>query len=495
VTSTTTNENERGIDMKKFWTRWRAKRRESTLVATARGQYERLQPGSVEANRMLSGDGLLITGVLAAITLVVSAARRTMAQLVRDHDRAINAITSLRLQLTQLPDRLHIVLPAGPGRPDEIDSVEAPGGKSPRGGGGLLRRVKVRKRHGLDIFGDAITTSAAKVEHDALGERIGDDAAGGITRHRHHVATGWHWAVRALLFFDVLALMTLTLKLENVSTDLSAWQEQTFDQAQRLATATAFALFAALTVGVFAHLVGGLTYRHIHRATDIEGRPTSWRYLIGGWSLLGGLSILMGVTIFVRLHHEASATNSGGSVGTCVALLIGICGILAPPAVALVEAMDSSPEVQRRSALARIVHGANHDEQLLGRSIDGHHRALSAIVTEAELLIEETTCAVDHERLVAHQAILTLRTEYGRTGEYVASIAYSERNGGFLADYDHTVQMKPLHDGLARMRAAVVPEADEGQDTAGERVPAPIAPLPTAPTWADGEGGGESPAA
>jgi len=480
--------------MKKFWTRWRAKRRESTLVATARGQYERLRPGSVEANRLLSGDGLLITGVLAAIALVVSAARRTMAQLVRDHDRSINAITSLRLQVAQLPERLHIVLPAAAGKPDEIDSVEAPGGKSRRGGG-LLRRIKVRKRHGLDIFGDAITTSAAKVEHDELGERINDDAAQGVTRHRHHVATGWQWAVRALLFFDVLALMTLTLKLENVSTDLAAWQEQTFDQAQRLATAIAFALFAALTVGVFAHLVGGHTYRHIHRATDIEGRPTSWRYLIGGWSLLGGLSILMGVTIFVRLHHEASATNSGGSVGTCVALLIGICGILAPPAVALVEAMDSSPEVQRRSALARIVHGANHDEQMLSRSIDGHHRALSAIVTEAELLIEETTCAVDHERLAAHQAILTLRTEYGHTGEYVASIAYPERDGGFLADYDHAVQMKPLHDGLARMRAAVVPEADEGPDDDVEQPPAPVAPLPTTPNWTDDEGGDESPAA
>ncbi|MEN4476189.1 hypothetical protein [Mycolicibacterium cosmeticum] len=462
------------------------------LIATARGQYERLQPGSVDANRLLSGDGLLITGVLAAIFHVVAGARRTMARLGREHDASITAITSLRLQLTQLPERLHIVLPAGPGKPEELDSVEQPGGKSRKGRGGLLRRIDVRKSHGLNIYGDAVTTTAAAGEHARLTQRIEGDAKQGITRHGHHVAPAWRWAARAVLFFDVLALLTLTLKLENVSTDVVAWQEQTFDQFQRLATAIGFALFAAFTVGVVAHFVGGPTYRYLHRETDVAADAMSRRYLIGAWSLLVALSILMGVTIFVRLHHEAGATNSGGSVGTCVALLIGTCGILAPLAVALVEAMDTSPEVQRRSALARILHGANHDEQMLARSIDRHHANLAALVTEAESLIEETTCAVDRERLAAHQAILTLRTEYGRTGEYVASIAYPERDGGFLADYDHAVQMKPLHDGLARMRAATPPAEPSGGD---EQPSVPVAPLPTATAWLHDAEGGATPAA
>jgi hypothetical protein len=436
------------------------------LIDTAREQVSRLDPGSLEAGRMLHGEALIITGVLDAIMRLVSVAWNKMEGLAERHSAAISDIAALRAQLTQIPDRRHIVAPAHRGKPHQLESAEEPS-KASRYVGGFISRMRSPRVVPADaVFGDAVTTTQAGAEHAELGARIAADDAEGETRHHHHVARIWQWAARAVLFFDVVALSTLTIKLENMSLDPAIWQQQFPEQLQKLLVAVCFALFGATVVAVLSHHVGAETWRYIHRTSPLlDARGHGKRYLIAGWAVLAALSLLMGAAILTRLQHEAAGSHTSGSVAVCVALVIGLSGVLAPLAVALVEAMHSSPEVLRRTALARIVQAANHDEQALGRQIGGQQAEMVELVAAGERLLADILRRVDAERLPAHQAILMLRTSHGYAGEYAAVIRYPEPDTGFLADLDHWRQLKPLAELLNRMRSSTPALPDSAEDS------------------------------
>ena len=440
-----------------------ARRRRSVLIDTANKQVSRLT-GDLEAGRMLHGEALIITGVLAAIARIVSAAFHKLEALARQHGAAQSDIHELRKQLAQLPERQHVVAPAHCRKPRQLASAKEPG-KARHFVGAFISRMRTPRVVPTDaVYGDAVSTANALTEHTELSARIAADDAEGDTRHHHHVARIWRWAARAVLFFDVVALSTLTIKLENVSLDRDVWQQQLPEQLQRLLTATCFALFGAMVVAVLSHQVGAHTWRYIHRSSpllDCGGR--SKRILIGAWAALCVLSLLVGAAIFARLQHEAAGSHTGGSVAWCVALVIGISGIFAPPTVAIVEAMHSSPEVLRRAALARIVQAANHDEHALQRQVCARQVQMAEIVQAAERLVADTYRSVDAERLPAHQAILMMRASHGYAGEYAAAIRYPNADNGFLADLEHRGQLKPLAELVDRMRSttAVLPRGGE----------------------------------
>lgn len=446
-----------------------AHRRRSLLIDTATEQVTRLTPGSRQANRMLHGEALIITGVLAAIVEVVSGAWAKMDALAQRHVAAVSDIAALRVQIEQLPDRQHVVAPAHHGKPRQLDSAAEPA-QARRYVAAFVSRMRSPRLIPEDaVYGDAVSTASAAAQHKELNTRIATDDAEGQTRHHHHVARIWRWAARTVLFFDVVALSTLTIKLENVALDAQLWHDQFTEQLQRLITAICFALFAAVVIAVISHQVGAYTWRYIHRTSPLLAETNSpKRVLMIYWSVLAGLSVLMGVAIFARLQHEAAGTRSGGSVGWCVALLIGIAGIIAPLAVGLVEALHSSPEVLRRAALARIVQAANHDGQALARQVSGRSTGMVELVQAGERLLADTRRRIDAERLPAHQAILIMRSRHGYAGEHVAAIEYPDANGGFLPDLDHERQLAPLVELLNFMRAGTVLPTENGVTPAND---------------------------
>ncbi|MBS1696698.1 MAG: hypothetical protein JST91_31335 [Actinobacteria bacterium] len=440
-----------------------AHRRRSLLIDTATEQVTRLTPGSRQADRMLHGEALIITGVLAAIVEVVSGAWAKMDALAQRHVAAVSDIAALLVQIEQLPDRQHVVAPAHHGRPRQLDSAAEPA-QARRHVGAFVSRMRTPRLIPEDaVYGDAVSTASAEAEHEELNARIASEDAAGQSRHHHHVARIWRWAARMVLFFDVVALSTLTIKLENVAFDAQLWHEQFTEQLQRLITAICFALFAAVVIAVISHQVGAYTWRYIHRTSPLlaEAKPSK-RVLVISWGVQAGLSVLMGVAIFARLQHEAAGTHSGGSVGWCVALLIGVAGIIAPLAVGLVEALHSSPEVLRRAALARIVQAANHDGQALARKVSGRHTGMVELVQTGERLLADTRRRVDAERLPAHQAILILRSRHGYADEHAAAIEYPNAGGGFLPDLDLERQLAPLVELLDSMRAGTIAQTETG---------------------------------
>ena len=444
-----------------------ARRERSTLVSAAAEQISRLTPGDGEAKQMLQGEALIISGVFAAIVALVSGAITKMDVLAKQHVAAVSDVAALRLQIAQLPTRQHLVAPAARGKRGQLASVEEPR-RAGRHIAGFISRLAAPMVLPEDaVYGDAISTTAALTEHDCLSELIEAEGRDGISRHHHHVAKIWRWAALTVLFFDVVALATLTVKLENVAFAPRLWQEQFPEQAQRLLTAVCFALFGAIVLAVISHQVGAQTWRHIHRNSSIlTTTKQAKRVLVGAWSLLAAMSALMGIAILVRLLHEAGQSNSGGSVGFFIALLIGFAGITAPLAVAMVEAMHSSPEVLRRAALARIVRAANHDEQSLVRQVTGRQTEMVELVATGERLLADTRRRVDAERLPAHQAILMLRSRHGYAGEYVAAIQYPEHADRFLPDFDHEKQFAPLVAALSRMSASTTaPSSNSDEDS------------------------------
>ncbi|WP_071286252.1 hypothetical protein [Mycolicibacterium llatzerense] len=453
-----------------------AHRRRSTLIDTATEQIGRLHPDSWRGDRMLHGEALIISGVLATITALVSSAWAKLDKLARGHIAAANDVAALRLQIAQLPDHQHLVVPS----PHQRRRRRLFGWwprlpKLPRRGTG--RFVSRLQEPGLvpedGVYGDAISTTAATHEHDALTARIAADDAAGISRHHHHVARIWQWATRIVLFFDVVALATLTIKLMNVPLDLASWQTQPAAQIQRALPAVCFALFAALIVAVGAHLIGAHTWRFIHRTSPLlaDTKPHK-RVLVIAWSALVGFSLLMGTAILVRLHAEATGSHTSGSVAWTVALLIGLSGVAAPVAVGLVEAMHSSPEVQRRAALARIITTVNRDEQALAQQINNREATMRTLTEAGERLLADTRRQIDSERLPAHQAILILRARHGYAQEHASAIAYPEGDG-FLADLDHHTQLAPLVDVVQRMRRGTIAPAEPVTN------PAPTVPVVT----------------
>lgn len=451
-----------------------AQRRRSLLIDTANEQVSRLTPGSWHPDRMLHGEALIITGVLAAIAEVVSAAWTKMDALAQQHGAAISDIAALRVQIAQLPDRKHVVTPAHRGKPRQLDSAVEPR-RAGRHVGAFISRMRAPRLVPEDaVYGDAITTAAAEKQHTELGTRIAADDADGRTRHHHHVARSWQWAARTVLFFDVVALSTLTIKLENVAFDAQVWNEQFAAQLQRLITAVCFALFAAMVIAVVAHQVGAYTWRYIHRTSPLLAAANpNRRTLATAWGVLTALSMLMGVAIFARLQHEAASTQSGGSVAWLVALLIGFAGIAAPLAVGLVEAMHSSPEVLRRAALARIIQAANQDGHALARQVSGRQATMVELVQSGERLVADTHRRVDAERLPAYQAILILRSRHGYAQEQASAIGYPAAGTGFLPDLDNERQVAPLAGLLNRMRSNThVPSATAGTEGTAVAVPA-----------------------
>ena len=450
-----------------------AYRRRSMLIDAATEQIGRLHPDGWRSDRMLHGEALIISGVLATITALVSSAWTKLDTLAKRHVAAASDVAALRLQIAQLPDHQHLVVPAPRARCQRRLFGWLPRlTKFPRRGDGrFVSRLQEPALVPEDgVYGDAISTTAAAREHDDLTARIAADDAAGVSRHHHHVARIWQWATRIVLFFDVVALATLTIKLMNVPLDLVSWQTQPAAQVQRALPAVCFALFAALIVAVGAHLIGAHTWRFIHRTSPLlaDTKPHK-RILVIAWSALVGFSLLMGAAILVRLHAEASGSHTSGSVAWTVALLIGLSGVAAPVAVGLVEAMHSSPEVLRRAALARIIAAVNHDEQALAQQV-GRRQATMLELTEAgERLLADTRRQIDAERLPAHQAILILRARHGYAQEYASAIAYPEGDG-FLADLDHDTQLAPLVELVQRMRRGVPVSAAPASD------PAPIVP-------------------
>lgn len=440
--------------MFKWFRQAQARRQQTVLVDTARQQISRLSAGDVQDGRMLHGEALIITGVLAAITRLINSAWMKMEKLAARFVAAQSEITALESQLAQLPVRQHIVAPAHHRRPGQLASVEQTAKAGRHIGGFLSGMLGPKGVPGDAVYGDAVSTDQARTEHTEICDRIAADDAEGQTRHHHHVSRVWQCAARVVLFFDVVALSALTITLENVSFDRVVWQQQFPDQLQRLLTAICFALFGAMVTAVISHKVGAHTWRYIHRTSPLlAGTAHSKRALIGAWAVLGMMAALMGIAIFARLQHEAAAVSSGGSVGLCVALLIGVSGVLAPLAVALVDALHSSPEVLRRAALARIVIAANHDEQALARQIVDRANQRSTIVGDAGRLLVDTRRRADAERLPAHQAILMLRASHGYAGEHASPITYPGREAGFLADLDHEEQFRPLVETLELMQS------------------------------------------
>lgn len=465
------------MSMFTWFRRAAAHRRRSILIDAATEQIGRLHPDGWRSDRMLHGEALIISGVLATITALVSSAWSKLDTLARRHLALASDATALRLQIAQLPDHQHLVVPAlRPRHRRRLFRFLPRLPKLPRRGNS--RFVSRLQEPGLvpedGVYGDAISTTAAAREHDDLTARIAADDAAGISRHHHHVARIWQWATRVVLFFDVVALATLTIKLMNVPLDLISWQTQPAAQVQRALPAVCFALFAALIVAVGAHLIGAHTWRFIHRTSPLlaDTKPHK-RVLVIAWSALVGFSLLMGAAILVRLHAEASGSHTSGSVAWTVALLIGLSGVAAPVAVGLVEAMHSSPEVLRRAALARIIAAVNHDEQALAQQVCRREAAMLELTEAGERLLADTRRRIDAERLPAHQAILVLRARHGYAQEYAAAIAYPEGEG-FLTDLDHEKQLAPLVDLVQRMRrGTAIPVAP-----AGDR--APITPAVTA---------------
>jgi hypothetical protein len=438
-----------------------AHRRRSLLIDNAAEQVTRLTPGSWRPDRMLHGEALIITGVLAAITTVVSTAWTKMDALAQRHVAAASDIAALRVQIGQLPERQHVVMPAHRGKPRQLVSAADPR-QAGRHAGAFISKMRAPRLIPEDaVYGDAVSTASAETQHAEIGTRIAAEEAEGQTRHHHHVAQIWRWAARTVLFFDVVALSTLTIKLENVAFDAQLWNEQFAEQLQRMITAVCFALFAAMVIAVISHQVGAHTWRYIHRTSPLLGESNpSKRVLVIAWSALGALSILMGVAIFARLQHEATGTHSGGSVAWCVALLVGVAGIAAPLAVGLVEAMHSSPEVLRRAALARIIQAANHDGHALARQVTDRRSSMVELVQTGERLLADTRRRVDAERLPAHQAILILRSRYGYAEEHASAIEYPAAGSGFLPDLNHEGQLTPLVQLVDRMRGQTVVDSE-----------------------------------
>ena len=89
-----------------------ARRQRSILIDTAGEQISRINPGDWHADRMLHGELAIISGVLATIAALVDTATAKMSKLSNRHGIAASAVTALRLQIAQLPDRQHLVAPA-----------------------------------------------------------------------------------------------------------------------------------------------------------------------------------------------------------------------------------------------------------------------------------------------------------------------------------------------------------------------------------------------
>lgn len=457
--------------------RLQANRHHSVLVGTALQQISRLDPHDLAPGRMLHGEALIITGVLAAITRLIDGAWLKMERLAARFGAAQSEITALQTQLAQLPQRQNIVAPAHHRRPRQLDSAETPATSRRRLRGFLSGMAGPAVVPGDAIYGDALSTEQSRTEHAEISARIAAEDAEGHTRHHHHVPRIWQWAARLVLFFDVIALSALTITLENVAFDRLTWQQQFADQLQRLLTAICFALFGAIVTAVISHTVGAHTWRYIHRTSPLlAGSAHTRRALIGAWAILGVMSTLMGIAIFARLRHAAAATGSDGSVGLCVALLVGVSGVLAPLVVASVDALHSSPEVLRRAALARIVAAANHDQHALHRQIIDRNTERGTLLEEAGRLLGDTRRRIDAERLPAHQAILILRTTHGYAGEHAAAITYPDREAGFLADLDHEQQLRPLVETLNQMQ----------QQATTPATPTPQLPAPSITTAING---------
>lgn len=432
-----------------------ARRRRSILIDTAGEQISRINPGDWHADRMLHGELAIISGVLATIAALVDTATAAMTRLSNRHGIAASTVTALQLQIAQLPDRQHLVAPAPHQRRRRRFLRRLPRlpRRNPRRFVSKLQDPEQVPENA--VYGDAISTAGAIREAEQLDARIRADIAAGQSRHDHHVSLAWQRVTRVVLLFDVVALSTLTIKLLNVPVqDVTPWRENPVGQLQLLVPAVCFALFAALVIAVAAHLVGEHTWRYIHRISPLAAATkVHKRSLVAGWAGLAVFSSLMGLAILVRLHADANGTSSPASVVWCVALLIGFAGVFAPLAVAMVDAWHSSPEVQRRAALARIVEAVNHDRQALTQQVCHQQTIMTELLQHAERLLADTKRRVDTERLPAHQAILILRARHGYAQEHATPLAYPQGNG-FRVDAEHGVQLGPLEEQVERMRHA-----------------------------------------
>jgi hypothetical protein len=459
-----------------------AHRKRSILVDSLIEQIDRLKSGDWHADKALHGEVAIISGVMAVIAALVDAATAKMRRIGERHDATASEVIALELQIAQLPSKQHLVVPAPHQRQRRFLRRLPRLPRLPR----LLKRRSsapfVSKLHEPEVvpengvYGDTVDTTTAIRQHDEFNDLIATDARAGEPRHHHHVARVWQRVTRVLLFFDVVALSTLTIKLLNVPVvDLSPWRSNPVGQLQLLVPALCFAVFAALVIAVAAHFVGEHTWRYIHRISPlVSDTKVHKRILIAAWAGLAVFSSLMGLAILVRLHADAAATSTPASVVWCVALLIGFAGVFAPLAVAMVDAWQPSPEVQRRSAMARIIAAVNHDEQALARLVCDRRTAMVELLQAGERLLADTKRKVDAERLPAHQAILILRARHGYAQEHATAIAYPEGDG-FRVDADHGVQLAPLEEEVQRMRRGTVAPQAPALPAAADGLAAPPA--------------------
>lgn len=427
----------------------RHRREQNNLIASARCQLERLVVDGVPTGTSTSvepplyiGEATILSGVKSEVDRITDDYAEQIASLSGKRHRELTEVRRARTVIAELPGREHIVRPTGGGRR--------------------------RKTPNIEIYGDSVTSQAAETEHDAIDEGIEADAAAGSRRHLHEKSPLWFRLAMGGIFFDVLAMLVVTIGVENASLSAEAWTRDPVLQSQKMATAIAFALIGALAAAFISHLTADRTWSWIHRAANLDlirkqakgtsaddnrseaesaadtgvvakGADTDrngsrWPLVVRlplplllGWAALVGIATVIGTMIALRLVRAAHEADLPNIVTIPVAIVFGVAAAAMPLAVALFGAFGASPEVLRRNALAAIISAVRAERESLEKKITDHEMRAAEYLAEAKRVREHAERAIQQAMLPATQMILRLRAEYGHAGEVYTAITLPRR--------------------------------------------------------------------
>lgn len=423
--------------------RWRetrrARRTTNHLIEVAATQADNNPDMRVDADHPLTvGEGLILSGVKQAVHRAIAPHAKRIESLQATQERELDAATAARAEQAALETREHVV-----------------------GGSG---RVGARRRAELpEQLGDAITTRAARTEHERIAGEIDADVAAGRRRHLNGVSRRWMAVTHLLLFVDVLALFVLMARVESVGFTAVSWQKDAPGQAIKLVTALGFAALGALMLALTGHRVGSLLWQWVHRGPASTENPaghkerrtrmllTEPRLLLWGVVLVG-VSALTGLTIAMRILAAAEGTSFAHLVPV-VALMIGVAGGLAPILVAVTTAQRPSPEVVRRDALAGIVAAVHRRHEELDSQISARETAAERQAEDAGRVLAAARRDADLAALPAEQAVKELRARFGYAGHHDRRVpVFTVVDGSSDSGLDDLARIETT---VAAMRVAV----------------------------------------
>lgn len=385
------------------------------------------------------GELVLQSGVTAARERAARPFAKRIDGLARQHDSSAGQVVRNERLLTDLPAHEHITTIPGH-RPAKLFHL------SP------------------DLAGDALPTTAVRVEHDRLDAEIKADREAGEVRHSNGVSKFWKFVAYFLMFVDVLALMMVMIPAENTAIDPQLFQgEESVAHISRMTTAVALSLLGASVMALVAHVFGDVCWARIHRRRkDAEGAGSGGAgtrrgalgsvladpALVVGAAMLLLVSLVTGVTMYFRLSHSVSMAeeNIGSSTGAAIAVMIALMATAGPICVAVVSALAASPEVVRRNVLAAIVSRVDRDETAAVERIDAAQVSMAETLEEADRVMLEAEREVREAGAPAIQAILEMRARYGYAGDLYTPIG-SVGGGGDDVVFDT--------DPLSRPRAVI----------------------------------------